>query len=120
MGNRACVVFFDRDRVSPTVYVHWHGESVPAWLDQLHDRMRGRFLDAAYAAARFVGICHASIDGNLSFGLWSNDFSLADLLSEERMEAESPGNAGLVVVDTSDFTWKAYGGYLAGIGGRQP
>ena len=29
------------------------------------------------------------------------------------MEANSPGNAGIVVVDTSDFTWKAYGGYLA-------
>ena len=40
-------------------------------------------------------------------------FSLADVLSKDRMEAESPGNAGMVVVDTSDFTWKAYGGYLA-------
>ncbi len=33
------------------------------------------------------------------------------------MEAESPGNAGIVVVDTSDFSWRAYGGYLAGIQG---
>ncbi len=29
MGNRACIVFFDRNRVSPTVYLHWHGDAVP-------------------------------------------------------------------------------------------
>jgi len=120
MGNRACVVFFDRNRVSPTVYLHWHGDAVPTWLEQLKDRMTGRFSDAAYAAARFVGICHANIDGNLSLGISSNDLSQADVRSEDRMEAESPGNAGIVAVDTSDFTWKAYGGYLADGDGRQP
>lgn len=119
MGNRACVVFFDRICVSPTVYLHWYGDAVPAWLEQLKDRMNGRFSDAAYAAARFVGICHANIDGNLGLGVSSNRFSQAHLRSAERMEAESPGNAGMVVVDTRDFSWKAYGGYLADHG-RQP
>jgi hypothetical protein len=120
MGNRTCIIFFDRNRVSPTVYLHWHGESVPGWLSQLKDLMSGRFGDASYAAARFVGICHANINGNLSLGLSSNDFSLADVLNEDRMEAASPGNAGMVVVDTRDFTWKAYGGYLAGNDRGQP
>ena len=120
MGNRACIVFFDRNRVSPTVYLHWHGDAVTPWLEQLKDRMNGRFSDAPYAAARFVGICHANIDGNLSLGVSSNDFSLADVLNNARMEAESPGNAGIVVVDTSDFTWKAYGGYLADSDRGQP
>ncbi len=120
MGNRACIVFFDRNRVSPTVYLHWHGDAVPGWLGQLKERMSGRFCDASYAAARFVGICHANINGNLSLGLSSNDFSLADVLNKDRMEAESPGNAGIVVVDTSDFTWKAYGGYLADNDRGQP
>ena len=119
MGNRACIVFFDRNRVSPTIYLHWHGDAVPAWLEQLKDRMNGRFSDAAYAAARFVGICHANIDGNLSLGISSNDFSLEGLRKKERMEDHSPGNAGVIVVDTSDFSWKAYGGYLAEIGRRQ-
>jgi hypothetical protein len=113
MGNRACIVFFDRNRVSPTVYLHWHGDAVPGWLGQLKELMSGRFGDASYAAARFVGICHANINGNLSLGLSSNDFSLADVLNKDRMEAESPGNAGIVVVDTGDFCWNAYGGYLA-------
>jgi hypothetical protein len=120
MGDRACVVFFDRTGVSPTVYLHWHGGEVPTWLGQLKDRMNGRFSDAAYAAARFVGICHANIDGNLSLGISSNDLSLADVQSKDRMEEHSPGNAGIVAVDTSDFSWKAYGGYLAENERRQP
>jgi hypothetical protein len=120
MGNRACVVFFDHHRVSPTVYLHWAGDAIPGYLDQLKARMDGRFSDAAYAAARFVGICHANIEGNLSLGISSNDFSQVDVRNKDRMEQDSPGNAGIVVVDTSDFSWKAYGGYLAEIGRRQP
>ena len=120
MGNLACIVFFDRTRVSPTVYLHWHGDAVPVWLEQLKSRMNGRFSDAPYAAARFVGICHTNIEGNLSLGISSNDLSQADVQSKNRMEAESPGNAGIVVVDTSDFSWKAYGGYLAENDRRQP
>jgi hypothetical protein len=120
MGNRACVVFFDQNHVSPTVYLHWHGDAVPEWLNQLKERMQGRFSDASYAAARFVGICNVNIDGNLSLGVSSNDFSQADVRNPDRMEAESPGNAGMVVVDTSDFTWKAYDGYLAENDRRRP
>ena len=118
MGNRACIIFFDHHRVSPTVYLHWHGDAVPGYLDQLKDRMDGRFSDAAYAAARFVGICHAQIGGNLSLGIWSNSLSLADVRNADGLKAESPGNAGIVVVDTSDFSWKAFGGYLADSDGR--
>jgi hypothetical protein len=120
MGNRACIVFFDAERVSPTVYLHWHGDAVPCFLEQLKDRMEGRFSDASYAAARFVGICHESIGGNLSLGLLANKFGQTDVRSKTRMEQHSPGNAGIVVVDTSDFSWKAYGGYLADSDGRQP
>ena len=120
MGNRACIVFFDRYRVSPTVYLHWHGDAVPAWLGQLKELMTGRTGDASYAAARFVGICHGNINGNLSLGISSNDLSPWDVRRPDRMESESPGNAGMVAVDTSDFSWKAYGGYLAGSDGRQP
>ena len=82
--------------------------------------MAGRFSDASYAAARFVGICHANIDGNLSLGISSNGLSQADVRSKDRMEEESPGNAGMVVVATSDFSWTAYGGSLADMVGRQP
>ncbi len=120
MGNRACVIFFDQTSVSPTVYLHWHGDAVPTWLEQLKDRMNGRFSDVSYAAARFVGICHDNIDGNLSLGISSNDLSQPNLRNNDRMEEHSPGDAGIVVVNTNDFSWKAYGGYLADIGRRQP
>ena len=116
MGNRACVIFYDSRRISPTVYLHWHGESVPGWLEQLKHLMDGRFDDAEYAAARFVGVCHQQIKGNLSLGVMSNRLTLAEIHDKPRMEADSPGNAGIVVVDTRDFTWKAYGGYLARTG----
>ncbi len=112
MGNRASIVFFDQHQVSPTVYLHWHGDKVPVYLAQLKRLMQGRFNDAFYAAARFVGICHERIPGNLSLGVTCNDLYLRDLHNLEVLLAESPGNAGLIVVDTSDFTWKAYGGYL--------
>ena len=119
MGNRACIIFFDRTCVSPTVYLHWHGDAVPTLLGQLKDHMTGRIGDASYATARFVGICHTHIEGNLSLGISANDLSLADIRNTKRMEDKSPGNAGVVVVDTSDFSWIAFGGYLADFDRRQ-
>ncbi|MBS0263109.1 MAG: hypothetical protein JSS02_14290 [Planctomycetes bacterium] len=119
MGDRACVIFFDATHVSPTVYLHWHGDSVPAWLDELKARMTGSYCDAQYAAARFVGLCHERISGNLSLGIWSNSLTLKELRDPIRMGEESPGNAGVVIVDTSDFTWKAYAGYLEANDGRR-
>jgi len=113
MGDRASVLFFDRYRVSPTVYLHWHGSNVPDWLDELTRRMDGRAGDAAYAAARFVGICHERIAGNLSLGITSNTLRTTDLNQTEVLAALSPGDAGIVVVDTADFTWRAFAGYLA-------
>lgn len=118
MGNRATIIFLDQGGVSPTVYLHWHGASVPAWLKQLKERMKGRYSDAGYAAARFVGLCHEQIDGNLGLGLVSNDLTLRHIRHGFPLEQLSPGDAGLVVVDTRDFTWKAYGGYLADSNGR--
>ena len=102
MGNRATVIFYDANCVSPTVYLHWHGDAVPAWLFELKERMTGRHSDASYAAARFVGICHHYIGGNLSLGLTSNNFSQAELRDPDLMQSESPGDAGLVVVETRD------------------
>lgn len=86
---------------------------MPGWIADLARLMAGRHHDAAYAAARFVGLCHARIDGNLSLGITSNDLTVQDLEDHELLCEMSPGNAGFVVVDTADFTWRAYGGYLA-------
>ena len=113
MGHRALVIFHDEHRISPSVYLHWHGGDVPNLIAELAAYMTDRRGDADYAAARFTGLCHRLIDGNLSLGIMSNDLRRADLDNAAVLEEMSHGDAGVVIVDTDDFTWKAYGGYLA-------
>ena len=113
MGDRALVIFHDRYRISPTVYLHWYGSEVPEILRDLAEYMKGRHGDADYAAARFTGLCHNRIPGNLSLGIMANPLRHADLDDAAVLKAISPGDTGVVIVDTGDFTWKAYGGYLA-------
>ena len=113
MGNRALVIFYDEHRISPTVYLHWNGGKVPKLLGDLAEYMTGRSGDAGYAAARFTGLCHKLISGNLSLGLMANTLRCADLEDAAVLESMSHGDAGVVIVNTDDFTWKAYGGYLA-------
>lgn len=111
MGNRALIVFTNtaKDDVSPIIYLHWNGSDVPAWIEELKSLMASRKGDVSYAAARFVGICHDHIDGNLSLGMWNSN--LGDILKNPA--EHSHGDAGVIVVNCDDFTWLAYGGYLA-------
>lgn len=74
MGNRAIVRFPDRQAtaamgvpVGVEVYLHWHADDVSDWLQEAAPRMRKG--DGAYAAARFVGLCHEKIEGGLSLGI---------------------------------------------------
>jgi hypothetical protein len=113
MGNRALVIFYDNNRISPSVYLHWYGGEVPGLLGDLAVLMQGRTGDAEYAAARFIGLCHNLIEGNLSLGVYSNALTTADLQNQKLLEEMSPGDAGVVIVNTGDFSWNAYGGYLA-------
>ena len=110
MGDRASVIFFDKVQVSPVVYLHWHGSRVPDWIEELRCLMAERLWDAPYAAARFVGICHNHIPGNLSLGIRSCKLSLSDLKRPGMLDYHSPGDAGLVIVNAGDFTWRAYDG----------
>jgi hypothetical protein len=114
MGDRALVVFHDERDISPTVYLHWHGSSVPELLGELAEYMKGRYGDAEYAAARFTGLCHTLMPGNLSLGIQANTLQREDLDDEAVLRGMSHGDAGVVIVNTGEFTWKAYGGYLAG------
>ena len=80
--------------VATTVYLHWHGDAVPGWLAQLKELMKGRYDDAFYAAARFVGICHVNIPGNLGLGITANGLSLAGVRDEVRLTALTPAMPG--------------------------
>jgi len=90
---------------------------VPALLEQHKALMASRGADVAYAAARFVGIVHATMPGqNLSLGMWNAEpNTLTAVLSTDADELQqiSHGDAGFVVVDVQDYSWQAYGGYLS-------
>lgn len=113
MGDRALVIFHDETEVSPTVYLHWGGNSVVGQIEELAKLMHNRKGDAPYACARFIGLSHVDNPGNLSLGVSSNDFSLDCLKDSEKMSEISHGDAGVVVVNCAEFTWSAFGGYLA-------
>lgn len=129
MGDRALVVFTDGKDVSPVVYLHWNGTEVPEWLNELKSLMVGRATNAActlkvggrasdlnYTTARFIGICHSHISGNLSLGTWSTPEPLRQAVLCNKtgvLTDESHGDAGFIVVNVNDgLSYKAYGGYL--------
>lgn len=83
MGNRAMVVFADKDwkNLSCAVYLHWNGgpESIYCFLDEM-DRRGIRVDDPSYESARFVHIVGDFFDKDtitgLSLGLWNGPKSL--------------------------------------------
>lgn len=117
MGDRALIIFKDKTEVSPVVYLHWMGSEVPELLKEHKKLMTGREDDLSYAAARFVGICHAkNADSNTGLGMFNlpEDKIKAVLEGDAKvLDDYSHGDAGVVVVDAVDFSWKAYGGYLS-------
>lgn len=113
MGNRALVVFHDGEDVSPVIYLHWGGSTVKDRLRECRELMRGRDGDVPYAAARFVGLCHAADPkSNLSLGIWNVPGKGRS--AESRLRGiESHGDAGVFEVDVRDWTVKNRDGHLS-------
>jgi hypothetical protein len=105
MGHRALIVFTDNkeEQFSPTVYLHWHGAHAIEWLRELQDLMSDRLGDIDYACARFIGICHQNIEGNLSLGVWTTPFDAPAWDAEDWAEY-SHGDEGVFLVNTTDFS----------------
>ena len=103
MGDRAIVVFKGDDEISPAIYLHWHGTNVGEWIAELAKLMGDRKGDVGYAAARFCGICHSHIDGNLSVGLIDDGKRFVD-----DPKGMSHGDNGVFIVDCRDFTFKQF------------
>lgn len=106
MGDRALVVFKHNGEFSPVVYLHWHGHKVAEWISELKQYMRGREGDLSYVAARFVGICHQHIDGNLSLGIMDGGAEMAANPKES-----SHGDHGFIIVDAATFEFEQHGHY---------
>lgn len=116
MGDRALIIFKNEHTVSPTAYLHWAGCAVPGYIAQLSHLMAQRRNDVSYAAARFIGIVHAHDPGPLSLGVFETPDEVRRAVLDDDADViddYSHGDAGVVIVDTADFSYKAYGGYLA-------
>jgi len=111
MGDRAVVFFIHKYKikgeekisVSPGVYLHWSGrpERVEEFLTKALPRMRQG--DCQYSAARFCGVCHEMIEGNLSLGLFNAPDNLIEM-SREEMDERFLCDNGIYLVDVSDWT----------------
>lgn len=116
MGDRALIIFKDANEISPTVYLHWAGHTVPELIEELSLLMTDRRNDASYAAARFIGIVHQQNPGSHSLGVFDTPENICAAARDghaDTLDAYSHGDAGVVVVETADFSWVAFGGYLA-------
>lgn len=112
MGDRALVLFHDKDELSPVIYMHWGGDQVKELIEETRKLMQGRLGDVAYSAARFCGIAHNSFEGNLSLGIWNGPSDkYAEGYDKIREKEFSQGDAGVFLVDCTDFTVECFNGY---------
>ena len=79
MGDRGLVIFTTKGTYgeakgkifySPGIYLHWRG--APDVVQELLEKAAPylRKGDNCYSAARFCGVCHAEIPGNLGLGIF--------------------------------------------------
>lgn len=108
MGNRVVVIFTDgKGEYSPCVYLHWGASALGQFLETWRKLMVGREGDVQYGAARFVGVCHEAMDGNMSLGIWDSripaEATTAPADAEIALQAHDPGDAGVAVVNVSTY-----------------
>jgi hypothetical protein len=97
MGDRAVVVFKDRDVHEVAVYLHWDGYRVEELIRGAAPRMRAG--DASYAAARFIGHCHEQIEGALSLGVYGLDLKAMEHVASGHAGRLGHGDNGVWLVD---------------------
>ena len=100
MGNRATVIFTNKDEtsISPAIYLHWNGgpESIYPFLDEL-DRREVR-ADQNYEAARFVAIVSEFFDQDYYSGLSLGIQNGPEEIIPSALKAFDPGDNGIFVV----------------------
>lgn len=102
MGHRVSVIFTDEETFGPPVYLHWNGDpDVLIYLDECRDLMDDRRGDIPYMTARFIGICHNNIPGNLSLGVGLNAVEKGD--EADCFRRQDPGDCGVIVVNVNTF-----------------
>lgn len=110
MGDRVLVVFTDNSGdISPAIYSHWGGHSMPADIVAAGERGILRQNDIPYAAARLCGHLHEQRVSTTGLGLYPPPADLTD----ETLKAFSQGDAGVIVANVDDGSLRYVGGYLA-------
>jgi hypothetical protein len=108
MGNRALVIFRNAKEISPVVYLHWNGDDVLDYLEDYKKCMDNRKGDVDYICARFIGICHTEINGNLSLGVWNCAAEWEESILNndyETIKTYSHGDNSIFIVDVSKENW---------------
>ena len=107
MGDRVMMQCISRKtgEFGPVCYGHWSGAEAPSIVERLASRMSERQNDVHYSSARLVQQMIHGSTGDSGYGIWNIDHILtAD---------DSPGDAGVVLIDVSDNHSPTYlGGYL--------
>jgi hypothetical protein len=119
MGNRALIIFTDGEEYSPTTYMHWNGGDVAAALTELFTLMADRGTDISYGTARFLGILHDKMPGNLSLGCFNTPPRPQGKSYEQWLTDMSHGDAGAILVDFKTGQVHCYGGYGLVIGSER-
>lgn len=111
MGDRVLIILHtaDRSEYSPVIYGHWCGDQAGKYIRELKELMDKRTDDLAYATARLIGIMHTHNEGNLSLGAWNLPADFKD--EAEYLKKMSHGDAGVILVDVKDFSFRTVGGY---------
>jgi len=119
MGDRALVVFTDRNETnySPVVYLHWGGSDVLSLLEAASPRMRTG--DVCYSAARFIGVCHEQMNGHRGLGIFNSPTG-DDAREVIRSDDFSHGDAGVFLANVDTWIVQAWHGYGFGNGGDHP
>jgi len=95
---------------SPVIYLHNSGYKIAELLKKTKTLMESRGLDLHYTVARFTGICHEDLPGNLSLGCWNLPEGFRKW-SNKQISNFSHGDAGVVIVDVGTWECKQYGAF---------
>ena len=116
MGDRALIILTDskKTEMSPIIYSHWGGSSVPNYIEQAKQLMDTRLGDVSYGFARLIGIMHNNTSGNISLGGWNLPPKLKKALKSGDNKAIlefSHGDEGIFLVNVDDYSFIQYKGY---------
>lgn len=116
MRDRALIIFKNDRGVSPTIYLHDAGEFAPDFIADLAAKTGHRAITPDQAAERFLDVIRRDHPGAVALSVYDTYPRLCDAALRNDaagLTAYAEDDAGLILVDTADYSWLAFGGYFA-------